>query len=127
MDRETFFQFAAALAQKRMQRGKLSPEEYAQNLWRLEDRPWVRTRKQAAVARMADSTSEPIFQAFACEICKQSGHFCPATKLGYEDTKKPEHWCAACKAGFRCVPGMGERDMGGKSKARKLRTQPCAI
>ena len=58
---------------------------------------------------------------FPCEVCKREGHYCPATKLGYEDSRMPEHWCAACACGWKCVPGKGTPDRGGKSKARKLR------
>ena len=121
-----FFRFAARRTCERGEFSGLSPVEYAQNIWRQAARPWVKTKREHNAALLA-AQGQPgpgESEAFPCEICKQNSHYCPATRYGFEQEGVKEHWCRACKAGVKCVPGLGTIDRGGQCKARKRRMRP---
>lgn len=123
----SFFEFVLS------QRGNTSSLEHARRIFmhqaRMEQRPWCMTKREyrAELLRQQGRLKPGESESFPCEVCKEAGHYCPASRYGFEQEGIREHWCVACYAGLKCIPGSGTIDMGGKSKARKKRMMPCTI
>jgi hypothetical protein len=116
--RERFFQKVACLLHQRRAEAGLSLAEYIRQ--RIAPKPWVPTRREYRAARRAAVAAQEC-RAFPCQMCRADGHFCPATRLGFEQEGVCENWCAACYAGRKCLPGKGAIDFGGGNRKRVQR------